>query len=47
MTNDAKQLETFIIWSDEIEARLDPFFYRPVFKNLSLPSMTQNTKPYH
>src|SRR3989344_8378873 len=35
MTNNLKQLETFTIWSDEIETRLDPFFYRPIFKKLS------------
>ena len=26
--------ETFIVWSDEIVSRIDPFFYRPVFKKL-------------
>lgn len=26
--------EAFLVWSDEIEARLDPFFYRPIFKKL-------------
>jgi len=26
--------ETFLIWSDEIENRFDPFFYRPIFKEL-------------
>ncbi len=34
MSNNTKQLEAFIIWSDEVETRLDPFFYRPVFKKL-------------
>ena len=26
--------ETFIVWSDEVVSRLDPFFYRPIFKKL-------------
>ena len=26
--------ETFLIWNDEIENRFDPFFYRPIFKEL-------------
>ncbi len=34
MSNDTKQLESFTIWNDEVETRLDPFFYRPVFKKL-------------
>ncbi|MDD5489742.1 MAG: restriction endonuclease subunit S [Candidatus Moranbacteria bacterium] len=29
-----KSPETFIVWSDEVVSRLDPFFYRPVFKKL-------------
>ncbi len=29
--------ETFIVWSDEVIGRLDPFFYRPVFKQLIAP----------
>ena len=29
-----KSSETFVIWSDEVVSRLDPFFYRPVFKKL-------------
>lgn len=34
MSNNTKQLEIFTVWSDEIENRLDPFFYRPIFKKL-------------
>jgi len=34
MANNAKQLEVFTVWSDEIENRFDPFFYRPIFKKL-------------
>ncbi len=34
MTGNIKQLEIFHIWSDEIENRLDPFFYRPHFEEL-------------
>jgi len=34
MANDTKLLEVFTVWSDEIENRLDPFFYRPIFKKL-------------
>jgi hypothetical protein len=26
--------EIFFVWSDELQDRFDPFFYRPVFKNL-------------
>src|SRR3990167_10324509 len=26
--------ETFLVWSNEIGNRLDPFFYRPIFKKL-------------
>ena len=24
--------EIFFVWSDELQDRFDPFFYRPVFK---------------
>ena len=34
MSNNTKQSEAFTIWSDEVGTRLDPFFYRPVFKKL-------------
>ena len=34
MSKNTKQLEAFTIWNDEVENRLDPFFYRPAFKKL-------------
>ncbi|OQB71653.1 MAG: EcoKI restriction-modification system protein HsdS [candidate division TA06 bacterium ADurb.Bin131] len=32
--NPQQSAEIFTIWSNEIESRLDPFFYRPIFKKL-------------
>lgn len=32
--NDVGAPETFFVWSDELQDRFDPFFYRPVFKKL-------------
>lgn len=38
--------ETFLVWSDEIEARLDPFFYRPIFKKLVATVNSTKRKAY-
>ena len=32
--NGASVPEIFFVWSDELQERFDPFFYRPVFKKL-------------
>ena len=34
MVNNTKQPETFTVWNNETGNRLDPFFYRPIFKKL-------------
>ena len=36
--------EVFFVWSDELQDRFDPFFYRPFFKNL-LEAIANNKKP--
>lgn len=46
MANNTKQLEVFTVWSDEIENRLDPFFYRPIFKKLVATINNAKRKAY-